>query len=954
MSEDKQVDPLPQPSAGRRFLIYFHETMRCMSACIAPAVIAIGCALLMWKTEPANDMLAQMALEFFYDWPTRIRVGIFLLCVIAQAACCWYWARTTLMFRQALPPIYSPAVGEKTLLSEAHYYAKARPWVVEWVPRVIGAAPFLGWAFGLCNASSSFRRVSDDAAMTLNWWSAAPAALCTAFLYILYKRRQWLRARTKDGAPAEQMSSAPWAMDGAIDPRADLKGVCDLLKRSGLVRRRRATRQRLREKDAWRGVNVAALILSLLVTVVFVVWAPWGPVTLGDALGGLGVPIIGATVLVPWFSALLITGRARRWPLGAFAFLLMILITPVNSFIGRHFDVRIDNHDVRTLHAADGTLPERPRVTDVLSQWANQQGSSGAEYSYECVRAAGVQFIAACREPAVVQNCRLRANCDVVRERPPFIIAAAEGGASRAGYWTALTLGEMIRRDPGSRESIFAISAVSGGALGAVLIRALIDVDRVQQTRFKMAADKRVVCKDDDETPADQAAPYASCIRLFMKRDFLASAFVGMFFTDVEQRFVQASLVALHDRAATIEQAWETSWDDLIEALSFDDADPSTKSQTEQFKKEFKGLFAKGFIAAFNGAPDVVSSPLRHGAVKPWPVLLLNGTIVESGRRAITSNVQVRNASVNQGKTDLDEPCYLGIGGIDQLTGKPCLIWANSFVEDPLAVLNRDIPISTAANMSARFPVVQPAGGVRENDRGRRRFHVVDGGVYENFGATTIHDLLSFVATVSRLGPRSEQNLTGGLRPLVVLISTDHDLDGVRQFAPAYGGFEDTSKEKQERKMILGCNLARATQPESPNCDRESFASANEVLGVPFALYQTRSGRGEQAILSVRERLAQQGYLDTNFFHFRQCVSTGSRPASMTWFVSSFSRKAMESLLPSLKQTLTKPGYDYSFIEWRALLGTPGGNYWKNDPCQNHDELKRFLDRIELIRQSRR
>jgi len=940
--------PLPPPSFGRRILIYFHESMRVLAACIAPAAIAIGCAVLMWAADPAHDMLAQMALEFVDDEATRWRLAIFIVCLIAHAACCWYWSRATLMFRQALPPIYSPTDNDPKLLAEADFYAKARPRVVEWLPRLIGVTPFVGWAAGLCSASLSFRQVSSVDATNLNYWSLLPTTLGALFLYILWQRRALLRKRTGQASPGQPMPTDPWAMNGAIDPRAELLGIRDLISR------------RRFEDAKWRGVSYPALALSLVVTLVFALLAPIAPVTLGDGLRGLAVPIVGASVLVPWFSLLLITGRAKRWPLAASAFLLMILLPPINGLISRHLEVRVDNHDVRSLASSQGAPADRPSVADVLRQWADQQVPLGAEYSDDCVRALGGAAAAACREPAIVENCRRRPNCALIRERPPFIVVAGEGGASRAGYWVALSLGEMIRRDPKARESIFAVSAVSGGALGAALVRALIDVDRVQEKKFGMTDGQRVVCRSASDAPGTTPVPYASCIRLFMDRDFLASAFVGMFFTDIEQRFLPASLVALPDRAETIERAWEASWDELVDSISFDGADAAAKARIDQFKSEFRGLFARGIVAAWGKLPDETS--LRHGVVKPWPVVLLNGTVVESGRRAITSNVRFRNESIAadklQASTKPETPCSLRVELRLQGKKKPgdCLIWDDSLVEDPLAVLNRDIRISTAVNMSARFPVVQPAGGIRKNGRGGRVLHVVDGGVYENFGAATIHDVLSFVmAEDGAWAPRnSEHNLTGGVRPLVVLISTDHDLDGVRQFAPAYGGQEDVRNAPMvERKMILGCNLKLASSPQAPVCERKPFEGANEILGVPVALYQSRSGRGEQAIHSIRERLQWGGFFDKNFFHFRQCIIAGRRPASMTWFVSSISRKAMDDMLPSVDGNLPKPVRQYGVAEWRerASAGTPPQSF---DPCQNHDELKRLIDRIDGIRLSER
>jgi hypothetical protein len=54
------------------------------------------------------------------------------------------------------------------------------------------------------------------------------------------------------------------------------------------------------------------------------------------------------------------------------------------------------------------------------------------------------------------------------QKKLPIVIVAAAGGGLRAAYWTATLLGELHDRSNGDfSKSLFAISGVSGGALGA-------------------------------------------------------------------------------------------------------------------------------------------------------------------------------------------------------------------------------------------------------------------------------------------------------------------------------------------------------------------------------------------------------------------------------------------------------------------------------------------------------
>ena len=313
--------------------------------------------------------------------------------------------------------------------------------------------------------------------------------------------------------------------------------------------------------------------------------------TLGDRFGGLAVALLAGAVAIPLFSLLTIWTATTRFPWFGVAAVFVVFLPALNGWLSN----RIDNHDIRTV---DKPVATRLTIDEALDAWLKERGPGS-----------------------------------VATKRPPFIVVAAEGGASRAGYWTVLSLGEMVRQDPAIRDSIFAISSVSGGSVGAVLMRALIDLDRVQETELGWTnpAD-RVVCNSGEATPQ----PYLSCIRVFMRRDFLAAAFSGMFFTDLLQRVVPAAWYRLPDRAETLERSWERSWDDMIASLKLPkDADAA---RLAALQKRATGLFGKGFVDTWGKGAKVLGGA---NDVKAWPVLLLNGTAVETGRRVITSNVEI-------------------------------------------------------------------------------------------------------------------------------------------------------------------------------------------------------------------------------------------------------------------------------------------------------------------------
>jgi hypothetical protein len=115
--------------------------------------------------------------------------------------------------------------------------------------------------------------------------------------------------------------------------------------------------------------------------------------------------------------------------------------------------------------------------------------------------------------------------------------------------------------------------------------------------------------------------------------------------------------------------------------------------------------------------PNAMSGPMldlnawRAQAPKNWtPYLFLNATNVEDGNRVIFSDV-----TINAG-----EPKEFA----DARDGHALLTAGTPFD-------SRDLPLSTAAHNSARFPYTNPTGRLPGDQR------ITDGGLFENSGATT-------------------------------------------------------------------------------------------------------------------------------------------------------------------------------------------------------------------------
>jgi hypothetical protein len=412
-----------------------------------------------------------------------------------------------------------------------------------------------------------------------------------------------------------------------------------------------------------------------------------------DAMTGPPRVISGLRDLPPfsqavlWGSfalALVATARAVQdpvafgWMLGAAAvpFLGFALIVPVGSLLVYLFRL-------------GGDRPDTPDIKGypVVTMLALVALVVGALVDNHAVRtlpvaagAAGPAMRATLPEAAL--RWHAAASKAAGHERPPLIVIATAGGGLRAAYWTATVLGALEDEAPGFAALVFAISGVSGGSVGATVFATLL--------------------ADGPGTPqgACRRKPYECAGQAVLAQDFLAPNAASLIFPDLMQRFVPIAVFP-EDRAAALERSWERAW--ARAGLA-----PDTWTE-----RRFTRLEA------------------RDGS---WvPVLLLNGTHVETGRRIITSTVR---------------------------------FGATAFPDayDFFALVSGDVRMSTAALNSARFPYVSPAGTLLRE--GQNVGHIVDGGYFENFGAATA--LQAFRAALRVIGEAGKW-----AEPFLIQISSD-------------------------------------------------------------------------------------------------------------------------------------------------------------------------------------
>ena len=181
----------------------------------------------------------------------------------------------------------------------------------------------------------------------------------------------------------------------------------------------------------------------------------------------------------------------------------------------------------------------------------------------------------------------------VMRAGGPVVLVAAAGGGLRAAYWTALSLAHLQDVIPGFNRNVLAVSAVSGGSVGASVYSAFVHDSIVQRGDIGCMRQARVHARGE----------FAECVRDFMADDYLSPVLAKMIAPDFVQLFLPFPWTML-DRSLGLEQSWETSYHRLAGRATLD----------------------SGFLALYDG-------PARAAV----PPLFLNATHVETGKRYIAA-----------------------------------------------------------------------------------------------------------------------------------------------------------------------------------------------------------------------------------------------------------------------------------------------------------------------------
>ena len=267
----------------------------------------------------------------------------------------------------------------------------------------------------------------------------------------------------------------------------------------------------------------------------------------------------------------------------------------------------------------------------------------------------------------------------------PVFIIAVEGGGIYAARAASLFLARLQDHIPGFSDHVFAISGVSGGAIGATIFEALAqsESERAGAPKATPAASVDVAKgRGDPSSRAGEAPALNGCMR----------------------RPPGAANLRLTEDVCTIMQ--DDHFSPIVSAI-FPELLGTSMGRAETLAGSFENSVRSHDTAAARALGDTFTAHWPEHA--RGPALVLNATWVETGFRTAFAPFPLH---------DIDDTLY-------------------SFSDQGMPA-ERDRSLMYAAVVSARFPGILPPFSVAMNDpNGAKRWNFVDGAYADNSGAST-------------------------------------------------------------------------------------------------------------------------------------------------------------------------------------------------------------------------
>jgi hypothetical protein len=433
---------------------------------------------------------------------------------------------------------------------------------------------------------------------------------------------------------------------------------------------------------------------------------------------------------------------------------------------------------------------------------------------------------------------------------PRPIIAAGEGGGSRAAYLMASTLAHLEDlslhfnpKVPKRRfsQQLFGISPVSGSAVGAALFLGALRVhESASPARLKegVYAQKlfflNVVNAGKDYL--GDCVTYKDSLEAILSNDFVSPTLAAFLARDLTT-FSRFPYVM--DRAGVLESSWESAFAGVYGQNGFN----PMQAPLRTFQAGAK-------------APELASatslSKMEPGlscgtSVPPstWtPLLFANSTSGETGRRVVVSPLDWKDHARPEKNVFSDAYDFDELVCSDQ-PSRTFLDRVAAFLPYKFSPVSKaecdanskmtgvDVRLSTAAGLSSRAPFITPHATVRDQ-KGRAIDNLVDGGYFDNSGAVSAYELASAIKAVDPT-----------LDPFVLQVTSEP------------GWFADSENCEEDHKPYNARRRLGLPVPGDPQLPYQSDMKFLGAVGDALTVNSTRVARGFETMVQMPERMEQ-------------------------------------------------------------------------------------------------
>jgi|GEM_PF-2100079 hypothetical protein len=344
-------------------------------------------------------------------------------------------------------------------------------------------------------------------------------------------------------------------------------------------------------------------------------------------------------------------------------------------------------------------------------------------------------------------------------------------------------------------------------------------------TATAASTDGTLTCKDVLSDGAERTDKRYNCARAFMAGDFLAPNVASLLTGTVLNIAIPSFLPPFKSRDSALEESWERRWREL----------------------DFQGRDAASMKSFGSSFLQVVTSSSAS--------ILLNATSAIDGRRILTSDLNLT------GVLKPNDRCHVNLAD------------------------HRDVPFSSAANLSARFPIIEPAGAfpifladkcrsTRKSSKDNKKYEIaVDGGYFDNYGAQTLLDLIDHWVDIAG----GKEAFTQSARLLVIQITNDPDI---------FSFLNDDVTEEKNSSSAGNC------PPNPYRAEKKLKPIRDDGTGLPIrTIMQVQAQVGLHFARALKLRTAE---LEGKYFHFGLDTDVS---APLAWTLSSAARCEIDRMI---------------------------------------------------------